>query len=468
MLIGSGPIGAGPVGGGPAGPSTAEGLFDAVIVEGLSTAATLLPNIGYRAAITDTTVVSDVSRSMRDHLETVIELIAAESLSDAQRGKPAVIADSLQLNPVAELHRNVVVALIDDAVRIELLDAAARGHAAVITEVLTASVQDIVNYGIVVADRLRVAEVVIGSSITRELLTELLRAGDLITTAQQAAVTDAVVVATSIAASRAIQIIDELQLQPVMRGAATYGISIAQAIQIADRLTNFFGAEITDNLTLAAVLAGSGQLSGAAVESLSLSVEGTPQLLIAAHAQDTVELESLDVIQMLFQPTIAEGIELALAYAAPGGSVTTWTMNTRTGAVTEYQDFDFNSFAMLDGRYVAASSAGLFELLGDTDAGENIVARIKSGYMQFGGTKLSRLDAAYIAATGEGRMILKIITKEGAEYVYQADTRDGRSTKVHMGKGQRSRYFAFELTSAGQDFDLDTLEFIPVLVQRRV
>jgi hypothetical protein len=37
-----------------------------------------------------------------------------------------------------------------------------------------------------------------------------------------------------------------------------------------------------------------------------------------------------------------------------------------------------------------------------------------------------------------------------------------------MGKGQRARYFAFELISAGQDFDLDTIEFVPIVVQRRV
>lgn len=467
MLIGAGPIGAGPVGDGPAGPSTAEGLFDAVVVEGLSTAAMLLPNISYRMTVADITVMSDVSRLMRDHIETLIELVAVESLSEARRGKPAAVIDGLQLSIVAELHRNVV-ALVDDAVRVELFDAAARGHAATVTEALTTSVQDIINYSIVVADRLRVAEAVIGSSIAHERLAELLRTGDLISAAQQAAITDAVAVATSVAASRAIQIIDELRLQPVMHGAATYGISVTQALHLADQLTNFFGAEIAESLTLAAVLTGSGQLSGAAIESLTLSSDGAPQLLIAAHARDAVDLESLDAIQMLFQPTITEEIELALAYASPSGSMTTWTMNTRTGAVTEYQGFEFNSFAMLDRHYIAASSAGLFELLGDTDAGESIVARIKSGYMQFGGTKLSRLDAAYIAATGEGRMILKIITKEGAEYVYQTDTRDGRSTKIHMGKGQRSRYFAFELVSAGQDFDLDTLEFIPVLVQRRV
>jgi hypothetical protein len=47
-------------------------------------------------------------------------------------------------------------------------------------------------------------------------------------------------------------------------------------------------------------------------------------------------------------------------------------------------------------------------------------------------------------------------------------TRSMRSTKVHMGKGQRARYFSFELISTGGDFDLDTLEFVPIVVQRRV
>ena len=43
-----------------------------------------------------------------------------------------------------------------------------------------------------------------------------------------------------------------------------------------------------------------------------------------------------------------------------------------------------------------------------------------------------------------------------------------KTTKVNLGKGLRARYFAFELVSTGQDFDLDTLEFIPLVAQRRV
>ena len=37
-----------------------------------------------------------------------------------------------------------------------------------------------------------------------------------------------------------------------------------------------------------------------------------------------------------------------------------------------------------------------------------------------------------------------------------------------IGKGLSARYFAFELTTPGQDFDLDSVEFIPMMRDRRV
>ena len=43
-----------------------------------------------------------------------------------------------------------------------------------------------------------------------------------------------------------------------------------------------------------------------------------------------------------------------------------------------------------------------------------------------------------------------------------------KTTKVNMGKGLRARYFAYELISTGQDFDLDSVEFVPLVAQRRV
>jgi hypothetical protein len=171
---------------------------------------------------------------------------------------------------------------------------------------------------------------------------------------------------------------------------------------------------------------------------------------------------------MVFNAELSDTIEVAGAYLGPNGSVTTWAMNTRSGAVTEYQNYAFNSFARVGNKYLGATDDGLYELLGDDDDGTDIIATIRSGFAQWSGTHLGSFKAAYLAVAGAGAYVLRVITRDGKTYNYQVSAQDGRTVKVNMGKGLRSRYFAFELVTAGQDFDLDTLEFIPLVADRRV
>lgn len=357
---------------------------------------------------------------------------------------------------------------LSETTRIEAILAVVYGRLAVATDTAALGETLAVQYGMVVAERLRFAEALVGNYLTHDALVDAVRLVDALYSVRDVLIADGVGVEAIELVQRAASIAEELRIAPTMLGAAQYNLTVTQLIRMADGLANFFGADMEDGLGLGEVLAARQLALGLVSDTVGLAPVIAPQMLVSAQAVDGVGLEDVDVLQMLFNPTLYDGVEITAGYLAPDGSLTTWAMNARTGAVTEYQNYEFTSFAQLGNRYIATSPEGLYELLGDDDAGTSIVARIRSGYMQFGGTKLSRLSAAYIAATGEGQMVLKIITKDGDEYLYQTDTRDGRSTKVHMGKGQRSRYFAFELVTAGQDFDIDTLEFVPVVVQRRV
>lgn len=323
-------------------------------------------------------------------------------------------------------------------------------------------------YGAVMREVLRLRPVMTPQMTSNVAVSDVVRLADLLQRAHDITLTDGVGIEFEQQLQRAASLVDELELSDALQANAVYQLTITQAVRLTARLLRFFGADVTDGLALEeSVLARALVIAGIA-EEIGIEPVVAPQLIVRATAADTIALEPADVVGMLFQPTMREGIEFSIAYIAPDGSFTTWAMNTRTGAVTEYDDFVFNSFARVGNRYIGASSDGLYELIGDDDDGEQIIARMRSGYLQFGGTQLSRLKAAYIAARGEGEMFLKIIEGGGREYVYRTDTRDMRSTKVHMGKGQKSRYFAFELVTAGQDFDLDTIEFVPIVVPRRV
>lgn len=323
-------------------------------------------------------------------------------------------------------------------------------------------------YGMVIAERINLPVDLVVNEIANATLFDVIDIVEQLYHAQNVYLTDEVGIEQLEQFQRLIAIIEQLDVGGVLSVNGTYHVSLTQGFKLLVALGQFFGVDISDDLGLDDVLFARALAIAGITDSIDLDNFLSPQLLLNVKLADGVGLEPEQMLQMLYQPTLVEGIEFEAGYLAPDGSLTTWVMNTRTGAVTEYSNYAFNSFAQIGGRYIGASPDGLYELAGDDDDGDDIIARIKGGFMQFGGPQLSRLKEAYIAARGGGRYVLRVRTADGQTYDYGVDTRTGRSTKFHMGKGQRSRYFGYELLSDGQDFDLDTLEFVPIVVQRRV
>jgi hypothetical protein len=182
---------------------------------------------------------------------------------------------------------------------------------------------------------------------------------------------------------------------------------------------------------------------------------------------EPVEITATSLLQLLYSQTLNDTIELEVLLRTPQG-VTTWAMNTRTGAVTQYDNFAFNSFAQLGRRYLGAADDGLYELVGDDDEGNPIIATLKSGALQMHETRPHGLRAVYLGINGEGEFFLRLTGGTGETYLYRVQAREMENTKVWTGKGLRHRYLTYELISTGQDFDLDTIEFVPMRPRRRV
>lgn len=265
-----------------------------------------------------------------------------------------------------------------------------------------------------------------------------------------------------------VAIVERLGITSLFASDAIYGLSLSEQVRIAESLRNFFAGSISEGVGVASSFTLNRLTANSLIETIGVDDAPVPRLSLRVTAQDSVGLDDLDVLTMLYNGTIAEGIEISAAYLQPNGSILTWAVNTRTGAVTEYQNFEFTGFAKLGNTYVGGTADGLYELLGDTDDTVDIIPRIKGGFMQFGGSRLARLKEAYIGARGTEHFVLKIITGDEKTYIYEVDTQSMKTTKVNMGKGQRARYFAFELIGSGADFDLDAIEFVPIVVQRHV
>jgi hypothetical protein len=265
----------------------------------------------------------------------------------------------------------------------------------------------------------------------------------------------------------AVRVLQNLTIHPTAVEQATYHAALTQVVDLAQLFTRSFPATLTQAVTVhqAASLAEAVHL----LQHLTVKMSNAPVGSFVLTLNENIALSPTQALKAIYNGQLVENIAITALYISPSGTVTTWAINTRTNAVTEYTNYNFNSFAQRGLKYIAANSTGIYELDGDTDNGASINADIISAFMQMNGSKLSGLKGIYLAIRGGGQYFIKVINGDGREYIYEALGQPGlMTTKVNVGKGLRARYIAFQLTSTGQDFDVDSLEFIPMLSDRRV
>lgn len=319
-----------------------------------------------------------------------------------------------------------------------------------------------------IRDQIRTSWALGSVAVLSQSASDNVRAVDATRLGSLATVSDEVGVAEATATVLALRVVEALRLGSVLFGNAVFLRGQLEGVSLADTLRQFFAGEVSEQAGFATALTGVARVGATASDSVGLVETTGNTLVLRLDAEDTVSVDPLMALQMLYSPSVVDGVEMSAAYVSPDGSITTWAVNTRTGSVTEYQNFEFNSFAPMGVKYLGASSAGLYELNGDDDAGTDIISRLKTGFLSFAGSRFSGFRAAYIGVRGPGDYVFRLITSDDKSYTYSVDVRRMETTKVLMGKGIRSTYFAFELISTGQDFDLDFVELVPARANRRV
>ncbi len=301
-----------------------------------------------------------------------------------------------------------------------------------------------------------------------KVLTENARFVEALRAAFPKSTSDTMNVTDAIGILVAIVVLDRLGLLPAVTGASTLTPAMVETLGLSESLANFFGVSASDGIGMESTLLRQFTAHMDEADEVTVGDAPTAAFVLRVTAADEFEIAAEDALSWVFAGVLADGVQLSAAFILPGSSITTWAINTRSGGVTEYSNYAFNSFAQMGNVYFAASEDGLYELTGDDDAGTDIIADIKSGLFQFGGAHLASLKGVYLATRGGGQFVLKIQTGDGKEYVYDVLSNDMQTTKIQIGKGLRSRYFAYELVSTGQDFDLESLEFIPLVAARRI
>lgn len=128
-----------------------------------------------------------------------------------------------------------------------------------------------------------------------------------------------------------------------------------------------------------------------------------------------------------------------------------WVLNTSEFKPSIYTNFNFNSYAVCQGRFFGCKADGIYELTGDTDDGTIIQTRIITAATDFGSSRDKRFRRARLGVSGDASTI-KVETETGDTGTYSLI--DGRAT---ISRAVRGKMWTFTING------FDELEFIELV-----
>lgn len=210
--------------------------------------------------------------------------------------------------------------------------------------------------------------------------------------------------------------------------------------------------------TLFAIMNERMELAGVYQVSRVLSADVMAELVF----DDSLSLSS--VLQAAVTSLMSAGAIAGLT----GSGFTVWTLNLESDGSTRYENYDFNSFAEINGKYYGAKSDGVYLLRGPDDDGQDIESLVNFGNLSFGSLNRKSMPYLYAGMASDGKLVLKVIA-DGQTFYYTA--RDStallKAHRFELGRGLRASYYDLEIqATGGQAFDLATVEFFPIELKR--
>lgn len=265
-------------------------------------------------------------------------------------------------------------------------------------------------------------------------------------------------------------LIEKIQIDHDSSLHATYYENLVNALSLNHIVQLAQGVYVDETTNINNILESLMTYYSLLVEDIVISTIENMSFVICSHISETISQSATSFSNTIFDGIISENIAFSVLFNIDNDLYTGWAMNTKYFAVSKYSNYPFNSFAKIGGKYYGANENGLYLLEGDTDAGANIEAYASMGLTNFGEPRTKRMRAAYVGVRSDGRTLLKVKTDNNETKYYEiGESKNGLSSKkVPMQRNMVSTYWHFTLENVnGSDFELDSFEFIPVVLNRR-
>jgi hypothetical protein len=325
--------------------------------------------------------------------------------------------------------------------------------------------------GILLTESLILKDILVSRSITREAVTELIRLLDQLAIGLSASATDNI--ALSEALSSAIlklnEVRDAISLNDSSNNSAVLVNFLVTSLNLLNSISLDAFQSVVDAIAFSNTVITIYEALGLAIESLVVEdssstsnayiVSLNSSLLLSNSASSNGVLSNQLVDQLFFVIKDKEG-----------DTYSTYLFSPETSSVSTYSNYNFDSSTKFGDKYLFSNNSGLYEYGADTDNLEEIVLNLLFPTMSFGSTNLKSIPQIYLGISNNEEAFLKVRVDGKAEVNYRLNKRTSelQTQKIAIGKGLIGRYFQFELISSATQFNLDSIDFLPIELKRKL
>jgi len=266
-------------------------------------------------------------------------------------------------------------------------------------------------------------------------------------------------------------------------GASVYGGALLESYDVAGTAyssTTSAGAVVLPVFVVTSAVDSSSVINGAAVMP-AVSAKGNmlsgqsiagmiqvPLISVSARGYSSVVGSASVKIPALH----VDGWMVSIPAALTAADFKTIVMNSRTKAVSTYENLAANSLCEFNGVVLAATAGGIVALTGEKDGTADIDAFIQSSVSQYGTQFFKRIINGYIGYRADGNLRVTLFTDEHREYSYPLAPRQVATihpSKVKFGRGVEGRYWQWKIANvAGAGFEIDAYEMDVDVLTRRI
>ena len=265
-------------------------------------------------------------------------------------------------------------------------------------------------------------------------------------------------------------ILENLILSTSLTSGSLFLNTLLDSIFILESTASGFLKTINESLVVQDLITSLYRAVATISESAINTDSNSIKYITFLSLSETLNISDVNSTRATLVNSILESLIITIPTATGQDTYSAFLLSPETGSVSTYNNYNFNGCTKFNDKYLFYNTSGLYEYGGTLDDTSLITANIQTIAYNFNSSNLKQIPSMYMGINTDGATILKVSVDGKGQAIYKLNKRTNnlQTQKVSIGKGLIGRYFQFELVTSAPNFSLESFEFFPIELRRKL